>query len=246
MTRLRRTATAAVVLALGAVATGVLGFAAPASAHVSVNPSEATQGGYARLAFRVPTESDTASTTKVEVNLPADAPIASVTTMPVPGWSVAVEKRKVDPPLEVHGSQVTEAVSKITWTTTDPDAAIKPGEFQEFPVSMGPLPKADKIVFKTLQTYSDGSVVRWIEEPTGGEESAQPAPVLKLAPAANTTATSDSSSPAPVAKADTDGGDSSVALGLGIAGLVAGLAGLLLGGLAFARTRSGAAKPPVA
>ena len=78
--------------------------------------------------------------------------------MPVPGWTVAVEKRKLDPPLEVHGSQITEAVSKITWTATG-DAAVKPGEFQEFPVSMGPLPEVDQLVFKTLQTYSDGNVV---------------------------------------------------------------------------------------
>ncbi|GAB2937289.1 YcnI family protein [Micromonospora polyrhachis] len=248
MIRHRRTAAAAVALAIGAAATGVLGFAAPASAHVSVNPKEATQGGYARVAFRVPTESDSASTTKVEVNLPENAPIASVTTMPVPGWSVAVEKRKVDPPLEVHGSQVNEAVSKITWTVTDQDAAVKPGQFQEFPVSMGPLPKVDSIVFKALQTYSDNNVVRWIEEPTaGGEEPEHPAPVLKLsAAAADATATSGSASSA-AAKADADAddenGSSGAALGLGIAGLVAGLAGLVLGGLAFARTRQSAAPP---
>ena len=245
MIRHRRTAAAAVALAIGAAATGVLGFAAPASAHVSVNPQEATQGGYARLAFRVPTESDTSPTTKVEVNLPENAPVASVTTMPVPGWTVAVEKRKVDPPLEVHGSQVTEAVSKITWTASA-DAGIKPGQFQEFPISMGPLPKADSIVFKALQTYADGNVVRWIEEPTaGGEEPEHPAPVLKLAAAADATATGGSAPPAAGAKADADDedGSSGAALGLGIAGLVAGLAGLLLGGLAFARTRQGATPP---
>ncbi|HEX2772424.1 MAG TPA: DUF1775 domain-containing protein, partial [Micromonosporaceae bacterium] len=75
----------AAALVLGAVAVGVFGLAAPASAHVTVNPSEATQGGYARLAFRVPNESDTASTTKVEVVLPENAPVASVSTMPVTG-----------------------------------------------------------------------------------------------------------------------------------------------------------------
>ncbi|MEV4659286.1 YcnI family protein [Micromonospora sp. NPDC049301] len=237
MTRLRRTATAATALAFTAVATAVLGFAGPASAHVSVNPKEATQGGYARVAFRVPNESDTASTTKLEVVLPENAPVGSVSTMPVPGWTVAVEKRKVDPPIEVHGSPITEAVAKITWTATG-DAAVKPGQFQEFPVSMGPLPKVDSMVFKTLQTYSDGNVVRWIDEPTsGGEEPEHPAPVLAL------TAEAPSASPTPAAAAvattdddDDDEGDGT-AVGLGVAGLVAGLAGLTLGGLAFARTR---------
>ncbi|MBQ0900535.1 YcnI family protein [Micromonospora sp. U21] len=236
MTRLRRTATAATALAFTAVATAVLGFAGPASAHVTVNPKEATQGGYARVAFRVPNESDTASTTKLEVVLPENAPIGSVSTMPVPGWTLAVEKRKVDPPIEVHGSPITEAVAKLTWTATG-DAAVKPGQFQEFPVSMGPLPKVDSMVFKTLQTYSDGNVVRWIDEPTpGGEEPEHPAPVLALTAAAPSA----SAAPAAAAVATTDDDDDEgegTAVGLGVAGLVAGLAGLVLGGLAFARTR---------
>jgi uncharacterized protein YcnI len=238
MIRHRRTATAA-ALAVAAVAAAVLGFAGPASAHVTVNPKEATQGGYGRFAFRVPNESDTASTTKVEVVLPENAPVGSVSTMPVPGWTVAVEKRKVDPPIDVHGSQLSEAVSKLTWTATG-DAAVKPGQFQEFPVSMGPLPQVDQMVFKTLQTYSDGTVVRWIEEPTtGGAEPEKPAPVLTLA-AASPSASPAAAAPAPAAAGDAaedDGDSAGLATGLGIAGLIAGLAGLVLGGLAYARTR---------
>ena len=39
------------------------------------------------------------------------------------------------------------------------------------------------MVFKALQTYSDGNVVRWIEEPVdGGEEPEHPAPVLAAEP----------------------------------------------------------------
>jgi uncharacterized protein YcnI len=245
MIRYRRTAMSAAALALGAAVLGVFGLAAPASAHVTVNPKEATQGGYGRLAFRVPTESDTASTTKVEVTLPEKAPVASVSTMPVPGWTVSVEKRKQDPPLDVHGSKVTEVVSKVTWTATG-DAAIKPGQFQEFPVSLGPLPNTDKMIFKALQYYSDGSIVRWIEEPqAGAEEPEKPAPVLTLAPKASPSAGS-SAAPALTKTADErDDADGSAALGFGIAGLVAGLAGLALGGLAFARTRR-AGTPPAA
>ncbi|PWU53116.1 hypothetical protein DLJ46_01775 [Micromonospora globispora] len=232
MFRPRRSATAA-ALALAAVATAVLGFAGPASAHVSVNPSEATQGGYGRFAFRAPNESDRASTTKVEVVLPENAPVGSVSTMPVAGWTVTVEKRKVNPPIDVHGSQLTEAVSKLTWTASG-DAAIKPGQFQEFPVSMGPLPQVDRMVFKTLQTYSDGAVQRWIEEPTpGAAEPEDPAPVLTLTAASPSAAPAASGGAAAPADDDSD----ATATALGIAGLVAGLAGLLLGGLAFARTR---------
>ena len=61
-----------------AAATLILAVAGPASAHVTVNPDTATKGGYTKVTFRVPTESDTASTTRVEVNLPTDTPVASV------------------------------------------------------------------------------------------------------------------------------------------------------------------------
>ncbi|GAB3072929.1 YcnI family copper-binding membrane protein [Micromonospora schwarzwaldensis] len=236
MIRLRRSATAA-ALTLAAVTATVLGLAGPASAHVTINPKEGTQGGYGRFAFRVPNESDTASTVKVEVNLPENAPVGSVSTMPVPGWTVAVEKRKVDPPVEVHGSQLTEAVSKLTFTAS-PNGGVKPGEFQEFPVSMGPLPQVDTMVFKVLQTYSDGNVSRWIEEPApGAAEPENPAPVLALA-AGGASASPGASAPAVAADDDDDDdADSGAATAFGVAGLVAGLAGLVLGGLAFARTR---------
>ncbi|MBX6357426.1 MAG: YcnI family protein, partial [Micromonosporaceae bacterium] len=111
--------------ALAATAAGVLLLATPASAHVTVNAQDARQGGFTRVAFRVPTESDTLSTTKVEVHLPQDTPIASVSTMPVPGWTVKVSKTKLAQPIKTDDGELTEAVSVITWTA-GPGAAIKP------------------------------------------------------------------------------------------------------------------------
>ena len=90
-----------------AVGVAVFGLAAAAQAHVTVDPDTATQGGYTRVAFRVPTESDTASTTKVDLFLDPDHPVASVTTMPVPGWTVAVVTKKLATPLtDDDGNQI--------------------------------------------------------------------------------------------------------------------------------------------
>jgi uncharacterized protein YcnI len=225
-----------------ALATGiaVFGFAAAAQAHVTVDPTQATQGGYTRIAFRVPTESDTASTTTVDVHLPTDHPVASVATMPVPGWTVTVATAKLATPLtDDDGNRITEAASEIIWTATG-DAAIKPGQFQEFPVSLGPLPKTDQLVFKVLQTYSDGTVVRWIDTSTPGQaEPEHPAPVLNLAAAgAGTAPGASAAAPAPAPAAP--GSGNGVPIGLGVAGIVLGLAGLVLGALGYARTRRAA------
>ncbi|HZP29780.1 MAG TPA: DUF1775 domain-containing protein, partial [Acidimicrobiia bacterium] len=74
-----------------------------------------------------------------------------------------------------------DVVTKVTWS----GGQIVPGAFDLFTVFGGPLPtKTGKLVFKALQTYSDGSVVRWIETPTKGAPAPEnPAPTLTLTPA---------------------------------------------------------------
>ena len=170
---------------LGAAVVGLAGLlaaAAPAEAHVSVSPAEAEAGSYAKLAFRVPNERDDSSTTKVEVALPTDHPLASVKVRPHPGWKVDVAHTDLTPPVSTDDGQVTQTVSRITWTSESPESAIGPGEFEEFEVSVGPLPEGTaSVVFKVLQTYASGDVVRWIDEPVaGGAEPEHPAPVLTL------------------------------------------------------------------
>jgi uncharacterized protein YcnI len=230
----------------GAVVGGVIAAlvlaGSPASAHVSVSSANATQGGFAKMTFRVPNEKDNANTVKVEVALPTDTPIASVAVKPMTGWTVQADKTKLAQPIKSDDGEITEAVTKITWTASA-DTAIKPGEFQEFDLSAGPLPKADKLVFKALQTYSDGDVVRWIEEPgADGKEPAHPAPTLKLATAATDTSahgstTDTAAKNASMTKVSDEDARSraNVGLGLGIAALILALVGVALGGLAWRR-----------
>ncbi len=229
----------AALAATAATAVAVLGFASAASAHVTIQAGTVSPGSYARVAFQVPTESDTASTTKLEVQIPTDHPIASVATMPVPGWTAAVETTKLSTPVKTDDGEVSEVVNKITWTATSADSAIKPGQFLEFPLSLGPLPDTDKIVFKALQTYSDGNVVRWIDEPTSnGTEPEHPAPVLKLtkagSDAAGASVAPDTVTVTPAAAGSTSDG---TARTLAITGAVLGLLGLVLGALALVRSR---------
>lgn len=209
-------------------ASALLGFAGIASAHVTANPHTAAQGSYTKIAFRVPNEEDAAATVKLEVNFPTDHPIASVSTEPLPGWTATVDKTKLATPINTDDGEVTQAVSKITWT----GGQIAPGQFQDFNVSLGPLPDyTTTLVFKALQTYSNGDVVRWIDvTPPGGPEPEHPAPTLTLTPAAV---------PRPATTSHDVSTSATAALTLGILGAVLGLIGAILGGLALRRRTTG-------
>ncbi|MFS8103285.1 YcnI family protein [Lentzea alba] len=170
-----RPSTALLVLA----AFVMLLFPSTASAHVTVSPGTAEPGGYARVVFRVPNERADASTTRLEVSFPSDHRFSSVSVQPVPGWTATTRKEKSDSPAGAgeHGSG--EVVTGIVWE----GGTVQAGQFQEFPVSMGKLPQKDtKLVFKAVQTYSSGEVVRWIDvQQDGGLRPEHPAPVLSVA-----------------------------------------------------------------
>jgi uncharacterized protein YcnI len=194
----------------------------------------------------VPDENDNAGTTKLEVTLPDDKPITSARTRPLAGWTATIDKRPLATPITSHGKQITEAVAKITWTA-NPGTRINPGQYEDFEVSMGPLPSdADLLVFKTVQTYDNGDVVRWIDLPgPDGKEPDKPAPTLKLVPkgtgTAGTSGTVGSPTAAPRADdmsfsaAKSASSSDSTARGLGIAGLVVGVLGLGVGVFGYLR-----------
>jgi uncharacterized protein YcnI len=170
--------TRALTRALGVAAAALVAMAPMASAHVTVNPDELAKGSFARLSFRVPNERDDAGTTTLEVTLPEDVAFTSVSIKPLPGWTATTEMRTLDEPVDAFGEQVTEVVSKITWT----GGVINPGEFQEFDVSLGRMPEdGDTLAFPSIQTYSSGEIVRWIDPVVEGEEEPEhPVPTLRL------------------------------------------------------------------
>jgi periplasmic copper chaperone A len=169
---------------VGVLAAALLGLGAGvASAHVTVNPPNATAGSYAKLTFRVPTESDVASTVSVQVSLPTAHPFASVSLQPIPGWSATTKTVTFDPPLQTGTFNLTDAVSSVTWTADD-GVGVKPGEFQEFSLSVGPVPDVASLTFPAIQTYSDGAVVTWDEVAAAGQDPHSldhPAPLLTIA-----------------------------------------------------------------
>jgi uncharacterized protein len=235
---LRQSRLQGIVLRVGiglAAAVGVTAFSASAaSAHIHLNGDDVTQGGYGVLSLRVPTESDSASTTGVTVTLPKDTPITSVATEPIPGWKATVSTVDLPEPLQTDDGQVSTYVSKVTWSATSAGAAIQPGQFREFRLSAGPLPKKNTLALPTLQTYSDGTTANWNQIATGSAEPKYPAPTLTI-PAAPTTASNAGSSNA--APAPTAAVDDSPALAVGIVGIAISGAALIVGLIALLRNR---------
>jgi uncharacterized protein YcnI len=235
--------------------------AAPAFAHVTTNPDSAPKGGEITLGFRVPNEQDKANTVTVEIDLPTDHPLLGVLAEPVTGWTSTSTSVTLNPPIQTDDGPVSSAVNKVTWTAAA-GGGTAPGQFQEFHVLVQGLPKdTDQSVFKAIQTYSDGTVVRWIDPVIAGQPApAHPTPILTLTAAADTggstssttvagTKTTTAGSVAPQVALDTSklAKKSSVdtAQTVGIIGIVVGALGLIAAVAALAtRRRTTASSTP--
>jgi uncharacterized protein YcnI len=169
--------------------------ATPAWAHVTVHPSRLAAGSSdVEITFRVPNERDNANTVELQVFFPSSLPLLTVDVLPLPGWSATVQTQTLAKPVQTDDGPVSQVVSEVTWKATD--GGISQGQYEDFPISAGALPNvAGQLVFKSLQTYSSGEIVRWIEVPVAGQtEPDNPAPILTLTPGATTAASKTESS----------------------------------------------------
>ena len=232
-----------VATVLTALAASVV-VAGTASAHVTVASQDASPGGYGKMTFRVPNESDTASTIGLRIQIPQEAALASLRTQPMPGWTATLTTADLEEPLENHGQEITSYVSVVEFRA-EAGTGIAPGQFQEFALSGGPFPDADELAFPSVQLYSDGTEAAWIEPTVDGQgEPERPAPVLTLAaePATGTTTATDTVA----AEEDAEHGHAAaveespggLALFLAILAFLTGVAGVVLGWRANRRTVS--------
>ena len=107
----------------------------------------------------VPTEKEGATTTSIELTLPAGFAIDSF--VPTAGWKRTTQQT---------GSGEEAVITKVTWT----GGAVPTGEDAAFSF-LASTTGTGSYTFGVRQTYSDGSVVNW----SGAESSDTPAPVLE-------------------------------------------------------------------
>lgn len=219
-----------------AVAAGLLiGGAGIASAHVTAHsPDQLAQGGDAEIVFRSPNEQDTASMTKLEVDFSTTSPIGDAAIKPIPGWTYQVTMTNLKTPVKMADDTISSAVQSIVWTA-QPGYAIKPGEFQEFTISVEGLPtNTTEMDMPAVQTYDNGAVVNWNQPtPASGQEPEHPLPHLTLLTAAQAAAAANPANAATVNTANMAGmTTASASASDGTARWLGGI-GLLLGALAL-------------
>jgi periplasmic copper chaperone A len=191
----------------------------PALAHVTPTPDSAPAGSAAVVTFHVPNEEAKANVTQVDMQIPTAHPIAQLLVRPIPGWHISVRTVTLAKPVVTDDGRFTQAVTEVIWS----GGQIPPGQFQDFAISADPLPQGvSTLAFKTIQTYSNGDVVRWIDLPQPGQPPPDhPAPLLKL-----TTATATSVASAETSAATAGPGPDNTARYLAAAGLVIALLAL--------------------
>jgi uncharacterized protein YcnI len=196
-----------------AVAAGVavLATAAPASAHVTLQPAASRPAELQRYTVYVPTERK-AATTGVRVRVPAGVDFALVE--PVPGWTATVVRQ---------GDRIAE----LRWS----GGRVAPDQYAELHfIARNPV-RAGTVTWPALQTYADGKVARWI----GSPDSDEPAPrvgVSESAPVVDAVSTHGqaqpkaAAAPAPAAAAKTTVVEKQSGRALSIAALVVAIAAL--------------------
>jgi periplasmic copper chaperone A len=210
---------------LVAILSSVLGWAFPASAHVTVSPASLPKGtGDALLTFRVPNESSTSSVVGLRIQFPTDPPIAVVSPQAGSGWTVLARTVHLARPVTTDDGTFTSVVAEIDWT----GGSIPVGQFGAFSVLGQGFPSdTSRLVFKAVQLYSDGSSVAWIQVPDRAvPDPSHPAPTIQLTDNAGSVTTT--TSPA-VAAGSVSGGSN----GLSITALIVAGAAVVVAGLAI-------------
>jgi uncharacterized protein YcnI len=164
-----------------------------AGAHVTVSPSSLPQGtDDAILTFRVPNESTSAAVDGLRIQFPLSHPIVLLSPEAGSGWQVNVQKAALPRPITTDDGTFTSTVSEIDWS----GGSIPVGQFGEFNVLAQGIPSGtNQLVFKAIQSYSDGTTVAWIQVPSSAvPDPPHPAPVISLTSAGKSAAPSSAAS----------------------------------------------------
>lgn len=209
---------------------------APASAHVTISPDTTAAGSFAVLTVSVPHGCDGSATTKVAISMPEE--ILQVTATRNPFWDLEVRSEPLDQPIEdAHGNQITEREAVVVYTANEP---LPDPERDTFELSVQ-LPDAvgETLAFPIVQTCEEGATgwTEVAEEGQDAEELEHPAPLVTITEAEEGDHHDGGAGQEPEAPTGADDEEDGDGNGLALAGLGTGVVGLVVGGIALARSR---------
>lgn len=180
--RLRSRTLTSLTTLLAAAALVVPGAAA---AHIQVTPTRVAPNDPVEFQLLVPNERDNA-TTQVRMQVPPG--VLAFSFADVPGW-----KRTTKPAAD--GS-----IGEVMWT-----GSLAPESFARFSFLASTPDSPGTLSWKALQTYADGTIVKWIGA-KGTDEPAAVTTVSADAPHQNAGGEDDEDDAGTPGKADTGGG----------------------------------------
>ncbi len=128
-----------------------------ASAHVVVKPQEAGVGAFQTFTIGVPNEKEN-STVSLRLIIPEGLNYVSPNVKP--GWTITVKK---------IGGGDTEKVTEIEWT----GGTIPEGQRDDFLFSAQVPASEATIDWKAYQTYEDGTIVSWDQDPNAMKDMSE-------------------------------------------------------------------------
>jgi uncharacterized protein YcnI len=195
-----RRATSFVVAALGLVVP------AQAGAHAEITPERVPAAGVSTFVLSVAGE-QAAPATRIAMQLPPG--MTNVELAPARGW------------------QASRARRVITWT----GGSIEQGQEGRFEITAQfPNSPGETLTFPVVQTYADGTVVRWIGAPASDTPApritltaaAQPPPPPPPPPPPVTTTTTTTTTTTPSESSDDDGSSTGWIVGAVVAAVLIG------------------------
>lgn len=157
----------------------------PACAHVTLDKKEVAVGSFYKAVLTVPHGCDGSPTVKIAVQIPEG--VISVKPMVKAGWTIDIKRGVYARPYSfLHGAKFTEGPKEIVWSGGNlPDSYFDEFALQTF--IAGEIAPGTTLYFPVVQTCEKGEH-RWVQIPSvdkPGENLGEPAPAIKLIPAAS-------------------------------------------------------------
>ncbi|ART79662.1 YcnI family copper-binding membrane protein [Oceanisphaera avium] len=146
-----------------------------ASAHVTLDTTEAVAGSYQKIVLRVPHGCAGSPTTGIRVQIPEGA--IAIKPQPKPGWQLSTKQGDYAHHYELHNTPIKSGVKEVQWS----GGSLADEHYDEFVLRAylaADLSTTEPLRFPVIQECETG-IERWIDQ---DENAAHPAPALRILP----------------------------------------------------------------